>query len=63
MRFWKKKYYREVECKACEGSGKMKKVETFVDRWTGKEKSRDEYLTGCIYCNGRGSQTVLEREE
>ena len=64
MRFWRKKYYREVECKACGGHGAFKMTEKYFDRYSGKQIGEDNItIKACTNCNGKGTQTVLEREE
>lgn len=63
MRFWKKKFYREVSCKFCNGLGKVNIVETIFDNWTGKLIRETNSQKYCECCNGKGTQTVLEREE
>lgn len=61
MRLWKKKFYREVVCKSCDGTGK--KVP--IDFWGyDRDYTINKMCQGiCIACNGKGTQTVLEREE
>lgn len=61
MRFWKKKYYREVPCKVCDGTGKIKSIGNGGE---GPAIIMAQLIQGiCFACNGKGSQTVLEREE
>ena len=59
--FRKKKYYREVWCKVCDGTGKPYMTHA---GFTCAE-DRETFYRGkcCDGCNGKGSQTVLERCE
>lgn len=57
MRFWKKKYYKEVECKACVGTGRQ----VVNTRYEGFKEIK--IFRNCLCCLGRGTQTVLERVE
>ena len=63
MRFWKKKFYKQVPCKACDSSGKILIQNVDVCAWSGRIIKQDPAYGICKYCNGRGTQTVLEREE
>lgn len=44
---------------ACDGTGKI--IQVTRDEWTAKELY--SHLAACPCCKGRGTQTVLEREE
>ena len=61
MRFRKKKYYREVKCKTCAGTGKKE----YLEYWGYEPYSALMRMSQgiCLACNGRGTQTVLKREE
>lgn len=61
------KKYKEVPCKACEGNGRSKIVLAKVGGFEGSGDTIDQYLKLCqgicLGCNGKGTQTVLERSE
>lgn len=60
MTFFRKKYYREVPCKACDGKG----VKITYIVWDDiKNESPTKKVDLCKGCRGRGTQTVLERVE
>lgn len=65
--FTKKKYYKQVDCKACDGTGKMLPVCAWeATTATGPfeyEEMRFMIVGICLVCRGRGTQTVLDREE
>lgn len=67
--FRKKSYYKEVDCKACNGSGKSN-IRAEKYSWWGFDPDGPGYknylLTTqgiCLGCKGSGVQSVLDREE
>lgn len=68
MTFFRKKYYREVPCKACDGTGKAihngyeslegNRIPAFVLHMALKASQGI-----CLACNGKSTQTVLEKVE
>lgn len=58
-----KKYYKEVKCLACNGTGKFESQEIIAhENFFGNIRiRRGPVQCICSGCNGRGSQTVLER--
>lgn len=61
FRLFRKKYYKQVECKNCKGEGQLTvKIYRSIND---KETTQVNYIGPCDCCNGRGTQTVLEREE
>lgn len=74
MTFFRKKHYREVPCKACDETGKAfyeavaPVFETCphcnaMSKQLMETKKERIFAGGCKYCNGKGTQTVLERVE
>jgi len=68
MIFFRKKYYKEVPCKACDGSGKREMLDTLNPCWVWGDNvpATYQYLYSkiiCKACNGKGTQTVLEKIE
>ena len=60
MNFFRKKYYREVPCKACDGKGKLF-TNSYPNPYNENETIKDFHVCGA--CRGRGTQTVLQRVE
>ena len=63
----RKRHYKEVSCKACDGEGAVflpsPAVKYLTDTIT-NSKLRIKAMRGdCLCCNGRGTQTVLEKIE
>jgi RecJ-like exonuclease len=64
--FKKSKFYEEVKCLSCDGTGKKPQA-TLKNYYPFNESEHEKtmkVLQGiCLGCNGKGTQTVLEHEE
>ena len=65
MNFFRKKYYKEVPCKACEGIGKHERFDSNIGGVPLDFILAYFKLTQgiCLACNGCGTQTILDRVE
>lgn len=57
--------YKEIPCKACEGTGVFNTmaISGEYDFYGQKTYRREPIKTICEGCHGRGSQTVLDEKE
>ena len=58
-----KRFYKEVPCKGCKGSGESPRNMTECSTREVTPTILMALQGLCLGCSGRGTQTVLEREE
>ena len=63
MIFSRKKFYREVLCQYCKGKGLFEWLRVKERKEDGSIDVDSSKIEWCPLCDGRGTQTVLEREE